>query len=158
MTREGLLRLGEVPLADLVREVTEAYVDDGSGPTFEVEVTHVSRADHTLTRQLLANLVGNAVKYSRPSERPHVTLRSLDDDEPGWVQMLVAARGVGIQPGDEQTHLPGVLAKRQGRRHLRRHGPGPGAVPLDRRAPRWADHGRGNEHGGATFRFTLPKA
>ncbi len=159
VTREGLLRLGEVPLADLVHEVTETYAgDELRGPTFEVEVSHVSRADRTLTRQLLANLVGNAVKYRRPQERPYVSLRSLDDAEPGWVQVVVADRGIGIRAGDEERIF--AAFQRSEEDAAAYDGTGLGLALCHSIVMR---HGgrimaEGNEYGGATFRFTLPKA
>lgn len=159
VTREGLLRLGEVPLADLVHEVTETYSGaDLRAPTFDIEVAHVSRADRTLTRQLLANLVGNAVKYARPSEAPYVSLRSLDDTEPGWVQVIVADRGVGIQPGDEERIF--AAFSRSDKDASSYEGTGLGLALCHSIVVR---HGgrimaESNEYGGATFRFTLPQA
>ena len=159
VTREGLLRLGEVPLAELVHEVTETYRDgDAHAPTFEIAVEHVSRADRTLTRQLLANLVGNAVKYARPSEAPYVSLRSLDDTEPGWVQVVVADRGVGIQPGDEERIF--AAFSRSDKDAESYEGTGLGLALCHSIVVR---HGgrimaESNEYGGATFRFTLPQA
>lgn len=159
VTREGLLRLGDVPLAELVREVADSYPrEDPLAPTFQLDVTHVSRADRTLTRQLLANLVGNAVKYARPSERAHIDVRSIEDAEPGWVQVVVADRGVGIQPGDEERIFDVFTRSEKDAEQFL--GTGLGLALCHSIVTRHGGHIRAesNEHGGATFRFTLPKA
>ena len=158
VAREGLLRLGDVPLAELVREVADSYPRDSLAPTFDLDVTHTSRADIALTRQLLSNLVGNAVKYTRPGQRPRIELRSHDDVEPGWVQVVVADRGVGIQPGDEQRIFDAFSRSDKDAEQVA--GTGLGLALCHSIVTRHGgrNHADSNEHGGATFRFPLPKA
>lgn len=160
VTREGLLRLGEVPLAELVDEVTDLYVSDDPrlDPRFEIDVTHVSRVDRALTRQLLANLVGNAVKYSRPGVPAHVTVRSRTDAEPGWVQVAVVDRGVGLQPGDEERIF--AVFERSDKDADAYQGTGLGLALCHSIVARHGGHisASSNEFGGATFCFTLPAA
>ena len=76
--RDGLLTIGRVSLGPLVEDVVAPYqsADSAVTPRFELRVDHCVEADRVLTRQLLANLIGNAVKYSPQDERPHVTVRS----------------------------------------------------------------------------------
>jgi signal transduction histidine kinase len=69
---------------------------------FDIDVDDSVQADPALTRQLFANLVSNAVKYTPVGDRPQVTIRSLPDDEPGFVRVTVADRGVGLPEGEEE--------------------------------------------------------
>ena len=57
--------------------------------------------DPTLLRHLLANLIGNAVKYTQPGERPSVTVRSFSGGDRGWVRLYVVDAGIGIPEGEE---------------------------------------------------------
>jgi signal transduction histidine kinase len=56
------------------------------------------RADPERLRQVLGNLIDNAVKYSPAGERVDVRAVALD----GTVQISVADRGPGIQPEDQR--------------------------------------------------------
>jgi PAS domain S-box-containing protein len=68
--RVDLAVLAEVVLADLEERIQEtgAAVDVGPLPTIE--------ADPTQMRQLLQNLIGNALKFHRPGVPPTVAIRS----------------------------------------------------------------------------------
>jgi signal transduction histidine kinase len=102
--RDGLLAPAEVALKPLVAAVVAPFASAGDdlAPEFEVDVDDSVQADPALTRQLFANLVSNAVKYTPPGVRPHVTIRSGPDDEPGFVRVSVADRGIGLPPGEEE--------------------------------------------------------
>jgi PAS domain S-box-containing protein len=55
--------------------------------------------------QLLANLISNALKYSRPGVTPEVTLGSFDDPEElhkGFVTLFVRDNGIGIAPAHHE--------------------------------------------------------
>ena len=102
VARDGALRMSSVPLETVAREVVADVTGDGPrAPRIELDLHHRVRGDRGLIRQLLANLVGNAVKYARPGEPARIAVRSTAG-EPGWVRLEVADAGVGLQPGDEE--------------------------------------------------------
>lgn len=158
VTREGVLRQAPVDLAEALEEVAAAYGQGDAAPRLDVQVAGVVQADRALLGQLLGNLVGNAVKYARPGQRPHLEIRAVPDEAPGWVRVSIADRGIGLPPDElEAIFLPfarsvGGVARSQGiglglalcHAIVTRHG---GTI-----------HAEGNEWGGATFTFTLPRA
>jgi len=164
VVREGGLSPERVSLDEVVADVVpELGESTSSSETFpctriEADVPHVVRADRDLIRQLLANLVGNAVKFAQPGAAPHLEISSREDDEPGWIRIDVADRGLGLPAGDEELifeefhraaeHAQGVEGTGLGlslcRTIVARHG---GSITAFT-----------NEHGGATFTMTLPTA
>jgi signal transduction histidine kinase len=160
VNRDGLLTRTQVGLDSVLREVAATYVsqDPATAPIFELDAGHTVDADRALTRQLLANLVGNAVKYTRDGERPHVRVHSYPDEERGFVRIDVSDRGIGLPRGQEERvfeefhrapeHSGSFSGTGLGlalcRRIVSRHG---GSI-----------HARNNDEGGATFSFTLPTA
>ena len=158
--RDGLLAPADVALKPLVAAVVAPFASAGSAlaPVFDVDVDDTVHADPALTRQLFANLVSNAVKYTPAGVRPQVTIRSGPDEEPGFLRVTVADRGVGLPPGQEEAvfrefhRAPGHAADYAGtglglslcRKIVVRHG---GNI----RAYNDPDHG-------TVFSFTLPAA
>jgi signal transduction histidine kinase/CHASE1-domain containing sensor protein len=158
--RDTTLQLREVDLDALVREVaaehlTAADADPGRpAPRIGVGPLPAVHADPPLVRQLVDNLVGNAVKYVRPGQAAEVEVRALPAP-PGQVRIEVADRGIGIPPGQHQAIFAGFHRAVGGytgtglglaicERIVERHG---GAIAAE-----------DNPGGGARFRFTLPAA
>lgn len=153
--RDGALQLASFGLTAPASEVA-AQVLETIPHRFTLDAPHPVRADLGLVRQLFANLVGNAAKFTRPGEVPDITIRSRSHR--GWVQVEVADRGIGLPPGEEERifeeyhRAPGAAASREGygmglaacRRIVERHGGQISACT--------------NAHGGATVTFTLPAA
>jgi signal transduction histidine kinase len=164
VVREGGLSPERVPLGDVVEdllpELGESNTDSelGHGTRIEADVPHVVCADRDLIRQLLGNLLGNAVKFARPGAAAHLEISSREDDEPGWIRIDVADRGRGLPVGEEELifeefhraaeHAAGVEGTGLGlslcRTIVARHGGSISAFT--------------NENGGATFTMTLPIA
>jgi signal transduction histidine kinase len=100
----GVLRLEleEVPLADALEDAVELYEDlaqeKSIALTWESARELRVRADRRRLRQVLANLVDNAVKYTPAGGRVHVDARREGDE--GVV--TVADTGPGIGPADRE--------------------------------------------------------
>ncbi len=149
-----------VKLVDAVSEIFDSrrITTDGEEPIFTHDVDHAVYADPRLLRQLLDNLVGNAVKYTSPEFTPRVHVISQRDDEPGWIRTDVVDNGIGIPEGEEELIFEEF---HRGGAEGRTAGTGLG-LALTRRIV--ALHGgqlsgrRNLEGGGSTFTFTLPEA
>ena len=158
--RDGHLTRIHLSLGTLVGEIVASYggVDSGTAPEFRVTADHGVNADRVLVKQLLANLIGNAVKYTRPGMRPCVEIRSFVDAERGFVRIEVSDRGIGLPPGEEEqifeefhraaAHADAYSGTGLGlslcRRIVNRHG---GSISA-----------RNNLDHGTTVSFTLPAA
>ncbi|GII19831.1 ATP-binding protein [Planomonospora parontospora] len=158
--RDATLQPREVDLDALVREIaaehlTAAAADPGRpAPRIGVGPLPAVHADPPLVRQLVDNLLGNAVKYVRPGQGAEVEVRSLPAP-PGRVRIEVADRGIGIPPGQHQAIFAGFHRAAGGYT-----GTGLGLAICERIVER---HGgaiiaEDNPGGGARFRFTLPAA
>lgn len=159
VVQNGKPRPEAVKLVDAVSEIFESreLVSEADEPVFTADVDHAVFADPRLLRQLLDNLVGNAVKYTSPEFTPHVHVRSRHDDEPGWVRVDVVDNGMGIPEGEEEEIFEEF---HRGSVEGRSAGTGLG-LALTRRIV--ALHGgqlaaHRNPGGGSTFTFTLPEA
>jgi signal transduction histidine kinase len=94
-------RFGEVDLAALVRDsVTNATVgqDEVALLTEIASGVPVVRGDANRLRQVLANLIDNAVKYSPTGEQVQVRMAPFD----GTVVVSVSDRGPGIERIDQR--------------------------------------------------------
>jgi heavy metal sensor kinase len=98
----GTLRLdvSDVNVAGIVSEVTELYENVAEDKSISIETDIEDGltvpADATRLRQVLANLVDNAVKYTPPGGRVTVSARR----HGSHVSIAVADTGVGIAPQD----------------------------------------------------------
>lgn len=96
-TAQVPLRTGPVDVNSLVAEiVTEAGRDLGRRVVeWHIDPLPEVRADRALLRQALTNLVGNAVKYSRPRDRARIHVGTLPCGRDGHV-LYVRDNGVGF--------------------------------------------------------------
>jgi signal transduction histidine kinase len=134
-----------------------AYDHDGCGPETP-ERPHVARADAEKVRQVLLNLLTNAVKFTAPGGR--VALACEHDAAAGVVRVRVSDTGRGIAP-DQHARVfePFVQVDRQ-QRHASQQGVGLG-LAISRNLAR----GMGGDltvestpGAGSTFTLTLPAA
>ena len=154
VAREGVVAPEPVPLQPVLDGIVATY----PGGDFLIETPDVVHADPTLLRHLLVNLIGNAVKYTRPGEKAIVTIRSFATKDRNWVRIYVVDAGIGIPEGEESAifepfrRAPAVHGNYEGsglglalcKRIVRRHG---GLISAER-----------NEGPGSTFTVTLPRA
>jgi signal transduction histidine kinase len=132
---------------DLDRHIADAGADvtrDGPLPTVH--------CDPVAVRQLLQNLVANALRFARPDRPPRIAC-SVRPVPAGW-EFAVADNGPGI-PAEQRERVFGMFARVPGRVT---GGYGIGLATCQRIVERhggriWADETPG---GGATIRFVLP--
>ncbi len=88
----------EIDLHELIRSVTRMMASRAFGNNIKLEmdlsdsVTHLN-ADERLLRQVLINLIANAVKFSNPGGHVLVTSERLRD---GSTQIIIKDEGIGI--------------------------------------------------------------
>ena len=155
MGRAELMKTG-VDLGQLVREVIAGLADEAKGREIDWEIAPlpVVEGDAAMLRQVLVNLIANALKFTRQRPRARIEI-GVVADQPGEMRLYVRDNGVGFDMKYveklftlfQRLHDPaefegtGVgLANVQ--RIIHRHG---GRV--------WAE---GTPDGGATFWVALP--
>lgn len=152
-SRDRTLDLTRVDVGSLVAEVAAARSADAA---VRIEAIPPVRADRALVRQVLDNLVGNAVKYVTPGETPAIEVCGRVDGS-GQILVTVADRGIGLPLG-EHDKVFGEFHRAHARQY-EGHGLG---LAICRRII--ARHGgtivaRDNPAGsGTVFEFTLPAA
>ncbi|HUR24493.1 MAG TPA: ATP-binding protein [Candidatus Thermoplasmatota archaeon] len=111
------------------------------------------RADASQLRQVLQNLVENALKYHHPKRRPKVAVAAFEDG-PDW-HFTVADNGQGI-PDDKREEIFGIFRRLHGQD---KPGTGIGLAVCKKAVERhggriWVESTPGK---GSTFHFTLPR-
>ncbi|MFC4454137.1 ATP-binding protein [Deinococcus sonorensis] len=149
------LSLRTVRLDQLVKDVQAQLRRDTQGRVVRWEVGALPevQADPTLLRQVLMNLLSNALKYSQPRAEAVITVWA-EPGEHGWV-ISVQDNGVGFDP-KYRERLFGVFQRLHPASEF--EGVGIGLANVQRIVQRhggqvWAESQLGQ---GATFRFSLP--
>ncbi|MGE5515585.1 MAG: sensor histidine kinase [Bacteroidota bacterium] len=147
-----------VDTADLVGRVLQNLHESvvAAGAEIEVGPLPVVQGDEMQVAQLFQNLVGNAIKFRRPGQPPHVRIEAAVGSG-GGVVFSVVDDGIGIE-AEYREHVFTIFK----RLHPGDTYPGTGiglAICkriVDRHGGRiWVEDAPG---GGAAFRFTLPLA
>jgi signal transduction histidine kinase/CHASE3 domain sensor protein len=156
--RDKPLRLEPVPLDSVIDQVVAertAHLPAGPArPEVDRDPLPVLHADAAMVRQMMDNLIGNAVKYTVPGQPARIRITA-DRLGEGWTRITVADRGIGI-PADqrasvfdpfhrahpEQPYAGTGLGLAICRRVADRHG---GSISLDDNPP-----------GGTCFHIVLP--
>lgn len=153
VAREGVVQPEPIALQPCLDAIAAGHPD----VDFIVRTPDTVMVDPTLLRHLLANLIGNAVKYTLPGERPSIAVRSFSGGDRGWVRLYVVDAGIGIPEGEETaifepfrrastvqgTYEGSGLGLALCKRIVRRHG---GLISAQR-----------NEGPGTTITVTLPQ-
>ena len=97
----------EVELAKIICEVLsdlEVRIEK-TGGVVHVGNLPVISADPTQMRQLFQNLIGNALKFHKPDEKPKVQVHSVSNTDSGY-QIIVEDNGIGF----EEQYLEKIFA------------------------------------------------
>ena len=151
------LRLVTADMAALVQAAQRELEPDTQGRVIEWRIGPLPRVqgDTALLRQVWANLLANAVKYSRP-RNPAIIEVGCEKDKPEETIFYVRDNGVGFEM-KYSTHLFGVFQRLH--RPEEFEGTGIGLANVRRIIARhggrtWAE---GRPDAGATIWFSLPK-
>ncbi|MFL6157882.1 MAG: ATP-binding protein [Marmoricola sp.] len=154
IARDQSLRPGPVDLTATVRSLAGLRTDAPSAPMIVVADDLRVWADAGLVRQLLDNLIGNALKYVAPGTRALVEVTGEVDGD--WLEVRVTDNGIGVPEHQREAifesfhraHGEGYGGTGLGlsicRRIVDRHG---GTLHVED-----APHGRGS-----SFVFRLPR-
>jgi len=142
-------RMVDLSLLDLQAEIdeTQAQIRVPAGmPVIEGDSGEMTR--------LFQNLIGNALKYRKPDQVPHIVLDCADQGMQ-W-EFSVTDNGIGIAP-EHRERAFGIFQRLHGRHEY--EGTGIGLAICRKIVERqggviWCED---NSQGGATFRFTWPK-
>jgi PAS domain S-box-containing protein len=150
---EVALQLADVDLGALVEEIVEQYRDRRD---VEVRLSGDPRVigDEQRLRQVFANLIDNAIKYTPGDAKPVVTV----EGQPTGVNVLVQDRGIGI-PAAELSTIFDRFSRASNARNLNISGTGFGLFLAKQLVQL---HGgtiavESTEGKGSTFIVTLPR-
>jgi signal transduction histidine kinase len=154
VARDRRLELETVDLSALAEEVAELRRAGDTLPRISVQPGMWVTGDRFLVRQLLDNLVGNAVKYVASGVRPAVvvTARTVD----GQLEVAISDNGIGI-PADQRERIFDSFVRAHAEGYT---GTGLGLAICQRVVDRHGGRIRADEApgGGTRISFTLPIA
>ncbi len=107
----------EVDLGEVVQDVLsdlEVSIKE-TGAQIDIDLHEIIEADPIQMRQLMQNLIGNAIKYHQSGIAPHVTVRSQrrtgdDQSNDALCEITFQDNGIGIDPQD-QDRIFGIFQR-----------------------------------------------
>ncbi|MCF7220293.1 CHASE domain-containing protein [Marilutibacter chinensis] len=147
---------GPVDLSQLAREVVDELQADEQHPRLQVEIAPGLRAwgDAPLLRNLLSNLIGNAIKFSAGREAPRIEIGRRSG--PGGVdEFFVRDNGAGF-PQEYAGKLFRPFQRLHGQDEFAGHGIGLASVKRIVERHGGSIRAEGRVDGGAIFYFSLP--
>ncbi len=106
-------------------------------------------------RQLLDNLIGNALKYHHPEKTPHIIIRSATDN--GQQHIIIQDNGIGFEPQNCEK-IFGMFERLHGRESYPGTGIGLALCQRIVQNHQGTISATGQVGEGATFTITLPAA
>ena len=152
---QSVVRVGAVHTGALVNEVVQSFESEVEGRTIRWNVHALPdvQADETLLRQVFANIIGNALKYTRLKEVAEIEIGV--EEKPQETVFFVKDNGVGFDM-KYAGKLFCVFQRLHSEREFEGHGIGLANVRrivLRHGGNTWAEAAEGR---GATFYFSLP--
>lgn len=151
------MKFVDVDMAGLVRDVFEDLMTEIRGRKIEMKMGDIlpALADRVLVRQVIMNLLSNALKFTRTREKTIIEVESRHEGD--WVVYCVKDNGVGFDMKEAGRLFE---AFKRAHRQADFEGTGIGLSIVHRIITRhggrvWAE---GKEGEGAAFYFTLPAA
>ena len=111
--------------------------------------------DAKMFRRAVANLLGNAVKFSPPGGRVHVTARHVEEDGKSYLRLAVADEGPGFPPA-EKSRIATPYIRFQGSETVPGTGLGLTVVQKVLKAHRGRLDVANNDGPGSTFTLWIP--
>ncbi len=154
LARDRPLDLHELDLSDLAERTADLRREDGARPIVDIQPRMRVWADEALVRQLVDNLISNAVKYVAPGVRPRIEITA--EIHGAMLEVSVTDNGIGI-PMDHKDRIFDNFHRAHPAGYS---GTGIGLAICRRVVER--HHGQIHVHDGpagegSTFVFTLPR-
>ncbi|MFF5079407.1 diguanylate cyclase domain-containing protein [Actinoplanes sp. NPDC000266] len=157
--RDAALAPTVVDLGGVVNDIAIARIDQAQSagtpvPTFTIGELHPVYADPVLTRQLLENLISNAIKYTAAGVTPHISISTTETDR--QITVVTGDNGIGIPDGQHDLIFGNFHRAHHGAGYT---GTGLGLGICQRIVERHGGtiHATDNPTGqGSRFTFTLP--
>jgi signal transduction histidine kinase len=144
---------------EMLREITENFLPALKNNDIELVVdgplpeVHFYRSG---LRNVLSNLIDNAVKYARSDRNSYIRIGTIPDPDPDFHHFYIEDNGIGIDP--ENLDLIFELFQRQSSSlHVEGYGMGLAIVKKILETSHGSIRAESEKEGKTIFRFTLPR-
>ncbi len=102
VARDRPLDLQELDLSDLAEQTAQLRREHSAQPIIDIQPRMRVQADRALVRQLVDNLISNAVKYVAPGVRPRIGMTA--EVQGAMLEVTMTDNGIGI-PSDHRDRI-----------------------------------------------------